>query len=357
MDYRKRISQLQERMDEEDVSAVVLSPGPSMSYIGLPLDEGAPALVFVRKYKLPLIAAHETYEGRIDLEYETDAFYEDFEDAVESVSAEVQEGEVLLDDTMQEKQSQVVRKALGEREFGLSGELLGPMRKVKDEEEVKAIRKASSITDDVVEKVRDLGEEAVGMTELELASKIDLWIREEGGGENAFPTIVASGQNAAEIHHEPEKKRIREGEPVVLDFGTTKKRYSSDQTRTVVFGDASDKFREVFEIVRRAQEEGLESVAPGVSASEIHEAVMEVIDSEGYGKDFTHSTGHGVGLEVHEPPRIGESSEDELEKGMVVTVEPGIYLQGEFGVRIEDTVIVTEDGCESLNTTPKQWKL
>jgi len=159
-------------------------------------------------------------------------------------------------------------------------------------------------------------------------------------------------------HHTHGDREIRTGEPVVLDFGTRVDGYPSDQTRTLVFGDEpSERVREVHDLVCRAQQAGVEAVEPGVTAGAVDAAAREVIADAGYADQFVHRTGHGVGLAVHEAPYIVGDNDRELEPGMVFSVEPGVYLDGEFGVRIEDLVVVTEDGCERLNETERELSI
>ena len=180
-------------------------------------------------------------------------------------------------------------------------------------------------------------------------------MEEYGGEEPSFETIVAAGENGAKPHHSPTDKVIEAGVPVVLDFGTRYKRYPSDQTRTMVFGDEepSEKFKEVFEVVKEAQEKAVQVVEPGIESGKVDRTAREVIEDAGFGEEFIHCTGHGVGLEVHERPGVGKKSDDKLEPGMVFSVEPGIYIEGEFGVRIEDLLVVTEDGFRRLNESPR----
>lgn len=189
----------------------------------------------------------------------------------------------------------------------------------------------------------------VGMTETELAHKIDERMSELGAEGNAFDTIVAVGENSAEIHHEPESVEIVRGEPVVIDLGAVHENVCSDMTRTVVFGKPSDKFLTIKDIVREAQEQAISCLEAGVTGGELDEVARSMIDEAGYGDEFDHSLGHGVGEEVHESPKIGPDSEDVVSEGDVVTIEPGIYIDGEFGVRIEDLFRVTDEGAEKLS--------
>jgi D-alanyl-D-alanine dipeptidase len=173
------------------------------------------------------------------------------------------------------------------------------------------------------------------------------------GHERAEFTIVAGGPNSASPHHEPGARTIVPGDVVVMDFGGTLDGYASDTTRTVAVGEPSAAIREIHGVVRAAQEAGCDAVRPGVAAQDVDRAARRVIEEAGHGAAFVHRTGHGIGLEVHEAPYIIDGNPTRLEPGMVFSVEPGIYLEGRFGVRIEDIVAVTEDGVERLNTSDR----
>ena len=170
----------------------------------------------------------------------------------------------------------------------------------------------------------------------------------------AFRAIVAAGANGAQPHAEPSEHLIAAGELVVWDMGTQLGGYCSDCTRTYAAGEPGDEAREVYELVRRAQAEALEAIRPGVGGAEADEVARAIIREGGHGDEFGHGLGHGVGLEVHEAPRLGQRSDDELVAGDVVTVEPGVYVPGRFGVRIEDLVVVTADGHRNLSSLPKE---
>ena len=179
----------------------------------------------------------------------------------------------------------------------------------------------------------------------------------ELGAEPSFPTIVAAGPNGALPHAEPGEREIGPGELVVFDMGAKLDGYCSDGTRTFATGEPGERAREVYEVVRGAQEAALGAVSVGVRAEEVDSVARDLIAAAGYGERFGHGLGHGVGLEVHEEPRVSQRSEDVLEAGEVVTIEPGIYLPGELGVRIEDLVVVTEDGYRNLSGLPKDLQL
>jgi Xaa-Pro aminopeptidase len=228
------------------------------------------------------------------------------------------------------------------------------LRRVKDEDELSAIAAASELADEVwrwsVE--RGLG----GRPEREVARAAEARIRELGG-DPSFPAIVAAGPNGALPHAEPGERSIGSGELVVFDMGAKLDGYCSDGTRTFAVGEPRGSAREVYEAVLAAQAAALDAVAAGVGGEALDAVAREVIGAAGYGERFGHGLGHGVGLEVHEAPRVSPRSEDVLSAGEVVTVEPGVYLPGELGVRIEDLVIVTEDGCRNLSALPKELQL
>ena len=265
-------------------------------------------------------------------------------------------GRLLVDDTMWARFTQDLRAAAPDATWGLASEALADSRVRKDDAELAALREAAAVADAVVGDLRELGADAVGMTEAELADRIADRLAERGGRGVSFETVVAAGENGAKPHHGHGDREIRAGEPVVLDFGTRVDGYPSDQTRTLAFGgEPSEAYREVHEVVREAQAAGVEAVEPGVPASAVDRAARDVIEAAGYGDAFVHRTGHGVGLDVHEEPYLVAGNDRPLEPGMVCSVEPGIYLDGRFGCRIEDLVVVTEDGRERLNRTDRGW--
>jgi Xaa-Pro aminopeptidase len=192
-----------------------------------------------------------------------------------------------------------------------------------------------------------------GNTEARIAKALAATLVETGHDAALF-WIVGSGPNGASPHHDPGEREVREGDPVVLDFGGRVSGYCSDMTRTVSVGDPSDEMKEVHEIVRRAQDAAFEAVTPGVPAEEIDRAARTVIEQAGYGHDFIHRTGHGIGLEEHEAPYLVEGNTELLQPGMCFSIEPGIYLDGRFGVRIEDIVTVTAKGATRLNHAPRE---
>ena len=231
-------------------------------------------------------------------------------------------------------------------------DLVETLRRVKDAGELARLAEAARIADVALDHVRP--QLASGLTEQAFGRALDFEMRQLGASGPSFETIVASGPNGAMPHHRPGSRLIESGEPVVLDFGARFDGYCSDMTRTVWVGTlAAAELRRAVDVVLESQAAGVAAVGPGVDCAEVDKVCREVIAAAGWGDRFVHGTGHGVGLDVHEAPSVAATSADTLQVGHVVTVEPGVYLPGLGGVRIEDTVVVTEDGCRPLTSTPK----
>ncbi len=223
---------------------------------------------------------------------------------------------------------------------------------VKDESEITAIRRAVKITDSALKAVLPLAKP--GVTELELAAEITYQHMKNGAEKNSFELIVASGLRSALPHGIASNRKIRKNELVTFDIGCFYDGYPSDMTRTVVVGKANTEQRKIYEIVHEAQSRAIKAAVPGARCSDIDALARNFITEAGYGRYFTHGLGHGLGLEVHSKPVLNKTSRTILKPGMVVTVEPGIYIDGFGGVRIEDDILITEDGNEVLNRSPKK---
>jgi Xaa-Pro aminopeptidase len=229
--------------------------------------------------------------------------------------------------------------------------LVESLRLVKDAGEVARIQAACEMADAALAAVRHrLGE---GPTEAEVALELEWQMRRLGAEGPSFETIVASGPNAAMPHHRAADRRIAEGDLVVLDFGALVDGYHSDMTRTVMVGEPSDTQSRMYDVVREAQAAGVAAVRGGAQARSVDDACRSVIREAGWDEAFLHATGHGLGLDIHEPPRVARTGDAMLADGQVVTVEPGVYLVEHGGVRIEDTVVVTPEGCRTLTLAPK----
>ncbi|MDS0298435.1 Xaa-Pro peptidase family protein [Halogeometricum sp. S1BR25-6] len=365
--FERRTRDAQAALREAGADALVCFPSSNLFYLsGFSEDPGERHLFFlVPADGDPTFLIPDLYETQVRAATWTDDVrtWADSENPVAATEAAVSalglpEGpQVLVDDTMWARFTQDLRAVLPEATFGLASEALAPLRVRKDEAELDALRRAGAAADAAMDRVRELGSDAVGMTEAELAADIETYLADAGGDGTAFETVVGAGDHGAMPHYRRGDREIRAGDPVVLDFGTRVDGYPSDQTRTVVFdGDPSAEFREVHEVVREAQAAAVAAVEPGIAAEAVDRAAREVIEAAGYGERFVHRTGHGVGLDVHEEPYVVAGNDRELEPGMVFSVEPGVYLPDRFGVRIEDLVVVTDEGCERLNDSDRGWE-
>ncbi|MBR5272725.1 MAG: aminopeptidase P family protein [Clostridia bacterium] len=230
--------------------------------------------------------------------------------------------------------------------------IIASLRVIKDEGEVDYIIKAQRIAEDALTHV--LGLIKVGMTEKELALALDFYMLSHGADALSFDTIAVSGKNSSLPHGVPSDKRIENGDFITMDFGAVYKGYHSDMTRTVAVGNVCDEQKKVYETVLEAQLRALDGVREGIRCCDADALARNVITQAGYGDFFRHGLGHGVGVEIHEAPTVSSKSDAVLKKNMIVTVEPGIYLPNRFGVRIEDMVCVTENGCKNLTNAPKE---
>jgi len=246
-------------------------------------------------------------------------------------------------------------KALDNAEFTPRNEMVMRLRSVKDEQEIECIRRTAELTSEgmktAIETVRP------GLREYEVAAEAEYKMRKSGSGMPAFDTIVAGGFHSAFPHARCTDYKIKKGDLVVIDIGTSFQHYKADMTRTVVAGKPSPKQQKIYNVVRDAQEKAFQSVKAGAKCIDVDAVARKHIEKEGYGECFVHGLGHGVGLEVHEAPTLNSESKDVLESGNVVTVEPGIYIADFGGVRIEDTVLVKKDGAERLTKATYDFEI
>ncbi|MEZ7170966.1 M24 family metallopeptidase [Sporosarcina sp. OR05] len=230
--------------------------------------------------------------------------------------------------------------------------IIEKLRMIKSAEEIEILKDAAKIADDAFAHICTFIKP--GVSELEVSNELEMFMRKQGATSSSFDIIVASGERGALPHGVASAKIIQSGELVTLDFGALYNGYISDITRTVAVGEPSEQMREIYEITRAAQQKALEEIKPGMTGIEADAIARDYIKSKGYGEAFGHSTGHGIGLEVHEGPALSFRSETVLVPNMSVTVEPGIYVPGVGGVRIEDDIIITEEGNVRLTHSPKE---
>lgn len=239
-------------------------------------------------------------------------------------------------------------------EWGETTDLVEELRARKDAGEMERLEEAARVASRAFEAVLRVVEE--GMTEAEVVAELEFRLRKAGSGPAAFESIVAAGPRSALPHARPSSRRIREGDLLLFDFGATVDGYRSDLTRTVVVGEAAPWQREAHEAVREALEAATSAVAAGRPARDVDARAREILEERGFGDAFTHSTGHGLGLEVHEKPSVSRKSDDILQAGNVVTIEPGVYLRGRGGIRLEDDVAVEEAGARVLTGAPRHLR-
>ena len=341
-----RIGKLAKLMNERGFDGALVSPGSNFYYLtGLRIHEAGerPTLLAINadgEFHLLVPSLYENVVRDFPV-----TFWRDGENPYEKLSAVMGElgikaGRVLIENTMRADWLIEVMRISSIEPYPLSS-LIRELRMRKDREEIKLMEKAARVVDEVFEEI--LSWDLVGTTEKELALRIELAIRERSDG-ISFEPIVAGGENGANPHHEPSERKLRKGDMVILDYGARWRGYCSDITRTVALGRPSEKLVEIYEVVKDAQEQAFQAVREGVKAREIDGTARSVIEKAGYGRFFTHRTGHGLGLDVHEEPYIGPDGEVVLENGMTFTIEPGIYVPRLGGVRIEDDVLVEGKG-------------
>ena len=359
--YRERLTHLSQLAADGDVSAVVVAPSPDMVYlIGYdPMPLPRPTLLILQPHDEPILVVPELERALAEdgpaASALTIAGWRDSDDPYAiSAAALSGAGRVAVADRTWAAHVLELQRVLPDARFEPASPLIGRLRAVKGPDELAALRRAARGADETFRQICTMRFE--GRREEEVAADLADLLVQNGHGHAEF-TIVGSGPNAASPHHEPTGRTILPRDAVVLDFGGELGGYFSDTTRTVAVGEPPDGFERVYETVRRAQEAACEAVRPGVSCQDIDRAARSIIAEAGFGDRFIHRTGHGIGLEVHEPPYIIEGNGWLVEPGTTFSVEPGVYLEGSFGVRIEDIVAVTDDGVERLNRSTRALQL
>jgi Xaa-Pro aminopeptidase len=299
------------------------------------------------------IAAGEECPGYQVVEWDKKGYYSPLISALKEDGAKdmgVEDSHMTLRD-FHKLENQLKEEGLEKIEIKEMENRVSVFRSRKTGEEIEKIRQAEAIGDRAFARL--IPELRLGMTEKQVAARLEFYMKEERAEGFSFDTIAASGVHSAMPHAVPTDKVLEEGDFLTMDFGCLYKGYCSDMTRTVVMGKASDEQKKVYETVLKAQETALQGIRPGMTGKEVDALAREVIEKAGYGKQFGHSLGHSVGLEIHEKPLFSSKEETVIQPGMVITVEPGIYIEGFGGVRIEDVVVITEDGCENITHSPK----
>jgi Xaa-Pro aminopeptidase len=358
--YTERRQSAVDAVAEAGFDGLLVTPGPDLRYLtgydAIPLERltmlrlapDADPVMLVPRLERAAAEAAEGIEG-IGL-----ATWADGDDVYVAAAALLGPGRYAVADRTWAVHLLGFQSAAADATFVASSQALPPLRAVKDTHEVEALARAGAAADLVFASI--LTGPFAGRTERDVSNELGDLLR-AGGHEIVDFAIVGSGPNAASPHHEASDRRIRPGEAVVLDFGGFSAGYGSDITRTVVVGEPPAGFEEVYEVVRRAQQAAFEAVRPGVPCENVDAAARAVIEQAGFGERFIHRTGHGIGLETHEDPYIVEGNRTPLREGMTFSIEPGIYLEGRFGVRIEDIVAVTAEGGRRLNEAPRDLRV
>jgi len=358
--HQDRVKRIRRLMDEEDIDIVMITSEPNMLYFSgysaISLERLITLLIRGGEDRVSLIVpkleekrAEENCKLR-DFELISYSDSENPIDILENILSRSRQITVGVEETIQFKYVYPLMRRLENIKYSLVDGLLYSLRIVKDMVEVEILKKAAEINNQVLlEAIKNVRE---GISEKKLMMYIRNYALEMGADEVPF-ALVQSGVNSALPHQEPTDRVFSKGDIIVLDIGVRYKGYYSDLTRTVVCGSPSKEQVDIFNIVLNAQQNALDTIKEDVKAEDVDLAARTTIESSGYGEYFIHRTGHGIGLEVHEPPFIKTGNKDSLKSGMVFTVEPGIYIPNQFGVRIEDNIIVTREGYINLTKLPK----
>ncbi|MTI67157.1 MAG: aminopeptidase P family protein [Firmicutes bacterium] len=282
-------------------------------------------------------------------------YYDDTEDPIKKLASVIDETKIMGID--KNWPSSFLIKLLNETnnlKVVDSSIVVDETRMIKDKEEIKLMKKASEINDKVMQKALDLVKK--GLTEQEIGKKLADVYAEYNTPNFSFDPLICFGENAAEPHHSSDDTKLNENECIIIDIGGITNNYSSDMTRSFFHGTPSKEYKKIYNLVLKANLKAIEKVKPGVKFSDIDNAARDIIKDGGYGEYFIHRTGHNIGLCAHEYPDVSSVNDMEVKEGMVFSIEPGIYIPGKYGVRIEDLVIVTKDGCEVINNYPKELK-
>ncbi len=360
-----RLQTLYDIARQADLDAIVLIPGASLQYltgVDFHLMERPLVTFFVPGRDpvavLPALEAERMKASGLPFELypwtDAEGYHGAFEAAVRELGlAGKRIGVEEL--RMRMLEAELIRRYIPDVQLVMAGSAIAGLRLRKDDAALAAIREAIAISEAALDAV--LPQIRPGMTEREIAGLLVIEQLRRGGGKHPFEPIVLGGPNSALPHGEPGDRPIAEGEPLLLDFGTTVRGWASDITRTFAVGDPSPRLAEVYAVVQEANAAGRAACGPGVPAEEVDRVAHRVIEQAGFGAYFAIRTGHGLGLEVHEGPNIVAGNRHPLEPGNVFTVEPGIYIPGEVGVRIEDIMVVTENGAESLTVFPRDLRV
>lgn len=348
----ERVNKLQAQLEENEIDALLVTKRENIRYLSG--FTGSSGVIVITSDSASFITdfryteqANDQVKGYDIIELDTSLI----KSVADVVSRESIKRLGIEQDAMTVGQYRTYEKEVDVQLIETSG-IVEKLRLIKDESEIKIMKEAAAIADAAYTHIQTFIRP--GRTEREVANELEMFMRSKGADSSSFDIIVASGLRSALPHGVASDKVIQTGELVTLDFGAYYKGYCSDITRTLAIGPISDELRQIYDTVLRAQLAGVEGIRAGITGIEADALTRDIIKEAGYGEYFGHSTGHGLGMEVHEAPGLSFRSDTVLEPGMVVTIEPGIYINGVGGCRIEDDVVITEDGCYLLTQSPKE---
>lgn len=352
-----RLAAVLKKMKEGGIDQLIVSSPSSIYYLtGKCIEAGERmCTVFIGAHGEKKLVINKLFPINEDIGFDVIVF-NDGEDPVEKLSKFIDKDLVLgVDKNWQA--SFLIR--LMEIKAGLliknGSFVIDECRIVKAIDEIKLMEEATRVNDSAMEAI--IKNIKGGVTEIQLAKRLGEIYSEHGTEEFSFEPLIAFGKNGAEPHHSTDGTILKNGDSIILDIGGKTNGYCSDMTRTVFYGEASEEQKKVYNLVLQANLKGIAAVKPGVKFSDIDKAARAVIEEAGYGEYFTHRTGHNIGIDVHEPTDVSSVNDSKVEEGMIFSIEPGIYLSNKFGVRIEDLVLVTKNGCKVLNSYDKNLKI
>jgi len=346
---KERIARLRKYMKKENIDAMIVSSFANIYYYSNFSSEDAVLFITMNNCHLLTDGRYIAQSKEESPDYNIVIITRSYSDSLKKLISDTEIKRIGFEEDLAFNRYSSFKDKLGLEMIGLNIESL---KNIKDEVEINKIRKACVIADKCYKHILKFVK--VGMKEIEVRNEMLRYMLELGASKESFDIIVASGVRGAMPHGVASNKKIKKGDFVTLDFGCVNDHYCSDITRTFVMGEPDKEMLHIYEIVKEAQLKGLEVIKPGIKAKEVDFACRNFIEKMGYGDYFTHSTGHGLGILVHDSLAISPRSETVLKEGMVFTVEPGIYVEGLGGVRIEDDVVVTKDGCEILTKASKK---
>ncbi|WP_392485979.1 M24 family metallopeptidase [Haloimpatiens sp. FM7315] len=353
----KRVENIIKNMNNKGIKQLIITSPSSIYYIlGVWIEPGERLMaLYINSNGTIKFFANELFALDSNLGVDL-VLHKDGDDSIEPIASICEDNTVFgVDKTWPSHFLITLMEKKPNLKFVNASPVIDEVRMIKDENEIGLLKEASIVNDKVMKDlINSLSKEK---SEKTVADNMMSLYKKYGTEEFSFPPIVAYGANAASPHHDCDSTFLKKGDCIILDIGGKTKGYCSDMTRTVFYGEPSLESRKVYNTVLESNLAGIKAIKPGVKLCDIDKASRDVIDNAGYGKYYTHRTGHNIGIEDHEYPSVGSTDEEIAKPGMVFSIEPGIYIPGKVGVRIEDLVLVTETGCKVLNAYPKELKI